>query len=64
MGRHQARRDKLRRGLKKAGAEALLVTDFTNVGYLTGFTGEVDIITLGQGFVKPGDRVEAIPAEK
>jgi len=34
------RRDKLRRVLKKAGADALLVTNFTNVTYLTGFTGE------------------------
>ena len=38
--RHQARRDKLRRKLKKAGADALLVTNFTNVTYLTGFTGD------------------------
>jgi len=40
MDRHQTRRDKLRRAIKKTGAEALLVTDFTNVTYLTGFTGE------------------------
>lgn len=38
--RHLARRDKLRRKLKKAGADALLVTNFTNVTYLTGFTGD------------------------
>ena len=37
---HQARRDKLRKAFKKAGVEALLVTDFTNVTYLTGFTGD------------------------
>ncbi len=36
----QARRDRLRRGLKKAEIDALLVTDFTNVTYLTGFTGD------------------------
>ncbi len=36
----QARREKLRRRLKKAGIEALLVTDTTNVTYLTGFTGD------------------------
>jgi Xaa-Pro aminopeptidase len=36
----QARRDRLRKTLKKAGVDALLVTDFTNVTYLTGFTGD------------------------
>jgi Xaa-Pro aminopeptidase len=38
--RHLARRDKLRRAVARAGAEALLVTNFTNVTYLTGFTGD------------------------
>jgi Xaa-Pro aminopeptidase len=37
---HQTRRDKVRRALRKVGVEALLVTDFTNVTYLTGFTGD------------------------
>ena len=36
----QARRDRLRKALKKAQIDALLVTDFTNVTYLTGFTGD------------------------
>ena len=36
----QARRDRLRKSFKKAGVEAMLVTDFTNVTYLTGFTGD------------------------
>ena len=36
----QARRDRLRKALKKAKIDALLVTDFTNVTYLTGFTGD------------------------
>ena len=40
MTRHAERRDKLRRLLKKTGADALLVTSFTNVTYLTGFTGD------------------------
>ncbi len=40
MTRHAERRDKLRRLLKKTGADALLVTNFTNVTYLTGFTGD------------------------
>ena len=36
----QARRDRLRKAFQKAGVDALLVTDFTNVTYLTGFTGD------------------------
>ena len=36
----QSRRDRLRKALKKANVDALLVTDFTNVTYLTGFTGD------------------------
>jgi len=41
----------------------LLEADNNGV-WLTGFAGEVDIITLGQGFVKSGDRVIATIAEK
>ena len=37
---HETRRDKVRKAMRKLGVEALLVTDFTNVTYLTGFTGE------------------------
>ena len=37
---HETRRDKVRRALRKLGVDALLVTDFTNVTYLTGFTGD------------------------
>ena len=40
MGRHAQRRDKLRRLIAKTGADSLLVTNFTNVTYLTGFTGD------------------------
>ena len=40
MSRFQVRRDKLRRSLKDTGARSFLVTDFTNVTYLTGFTGD------------------------
>ncbi len=36
----QARRDRLRKAFRKAGVDALLVTNFTNVAYLTGFTGD------------------------
>ncbi len=34
------RRQKLRRQVKQEGLDALLVTNFTNVTYLTGFTGD------------------------
>ncbi|MCA9229381.1 MAG: aminopeptidase P family protein [Planctomycetales bacterium] len=34
------RREKIRRRLAKEGVDALLVTDFTNVSYLSGFTGD------------------------
>jgi Xaa-Pro aminopeptidase len=46
MARHPERRDKLRRALKKSGADALLVTSFTNVTYLTGFTGDDSYLLL------------------
>ncbi|MFV2069030.1 MAG: M24 family metallopeptidase [Pirellulales bacterium] len=40
MSRHELRRDRLRKLVHRAGADALLVTNFTNVTYLTGFTGD------------------------
>ncbi len=40
MTRFAKRRDKLRSLLRKAKLDALLVTNFTNVSYLTGFTGD------------------------
>jgi len=46
VDRHQSRRERLRRAVKKAGAEALLVTNFTNVTYLTGFTGDDSYLLL------------------
>lgn len=56
MDQHQARRDKLRKAVKKAGAEALLVTDFANVTYLTGFTGDDSYLLLrGDGAVVLSD---------
>jgi Xaa-Pro aminopeptidase len=42
----QARRDRLRKTLKKAGIDALLITDFTNVTYLTGFTGDDSYVLI------------------
>ena len=38
--RYHRRREKLRRSFAKTKADALLVTDFLNVTYLTGFTGD------------------------
>ena len=46
VDRHQARRDKLRKAVKKVGVDTLLVTDFTNVTYLTGFTGDDSYLLL------------------
>ena len=40
MTRYNTRRNKLRRELKRAGMDSILVTNFTNVTYLTGFTGD------------------------
>jgi len=38
--RFAKRRDKIRRKLRQQKADALLVTNFTNVSYLTGFSGD------------------------
>lgn len=46
MPRFESRRTKLRSRLRKTGAEALLVTNFTNVTYLTGFTGDSSYLLL------------------
>lgn len=40
MPNFHARRDRLRRVLRREKVDALLVTNFTNVTYLTGFTGD------------------------
>lgn len=40
------RRDKLRRLMKEHAADGMLVTDFTNVSYLTGFTGDDSFLLL------------------
>ena len=39
MSRFHQRRSRLRQVLKSQGVSALLITNFTNVAYLTGFTG-------------------------
>lgn len=40
MSRHQPRRDRLRRQLRALNVDALLISSFTNVTYLSGFTGD------------------------
>ena len=40
MAKSEQRRDKLRRLMRKADVDAMLVTNFANVTYLTGFTGD------------------------
>ena len=50
------RRDQLRHAVKQAGVDALLVTNFTNVTYLTGFTGDDSYLLLhGEGQVMLSD---------
>lgn len=48
--RHSLRRQKLLHHLKSvgAGADALLVSNFTNVTYLTGFTGDDSFLYVGR----------------
>lgn len=46
MSHVETRREKLRRALRGTGADALLVTNFTNVTYLTGFTGDDSYLLL------------------
>ena len=40
MDRHQTRRNRLRKLLRKEQLDGLLITNFKNVTYLTGFTGD------------------------
>lgn len=47
MDRFHARRGNLRKLFRKTGAPAMLVTSFTNVSYLTGFTGDDSFLFLG-----------------
>ena len=49
MTRFAQRRRKLARAVKKAGADAMLVTNFLNVTYLTGFTGDDSYLLMGNG---------------
>lgn len=47
--RTASRRDALREVLRKVGVEAMLVTNETNVTYLTGFTGDSTALYIGAG---------------
>lgn len=47
--RHSQRRAKLLQRLKSNEVAALLVSDETNVSYLTGFTGDSSFLLIGQG---------------
>jgi len=56
MSQFEIRRDKLRRSLKRAGADGLLVTNFRNVTYLTGFTGDDSyLLVRGDGEILLSD---------
>ncbi len=46
MARHRQRRDRLRRLVRKTEADAILITDLTNVTYLTGFTGDSSFLLV------------------
>ncbi|MBI2826987.1 MAG: aminopeptidase P family protein [Planctomycetia bacterium] len=47
MDRHHTRRAQLRKLVRGEGADAILITSFTNVTYLTGFTGDDSYLLLG-----------------
>jgi Xaa-Pro aminopeptidase len=49
MDRYQSRLKRLRSAMKKAGVPALLVSNVSNVTYLTGFTGDSSYLWVGPG---------------
>jgi Xaa-Pro aminopeptidase len=56
MSRYAARRDKLRRSFRKVGIDAILISNFTNVTYLTGFSGDDSyLFLLGKGDIVVSD---------
>src|SRR6478736_6160096 len=46
MSVFESRREKVQKLLRSQGADALLVTNFANVTYLTGFTGDDSYLLL------------------
>ena len=49
MTRFHQRRKKLASAVRRMGADAILITNFTNVTYLTGFTGDDSYLLVGAG---------------
>lgn len=49
MARFTQRRKKLSSAVRRLGADAALITNFTNVTYLTGFTGDDSYLLVGAG---------------
>jgi Xaa-Pro aminopeptidase len=49
MTRFQQRRKRLASAVRRMGADAILITNFTNVTYLTGFTGDDSYLLVGAG---------------
>jgi Xaa-Pro aminopeptidase len=61
-----SRREKLRKLVKKTGADALLVTSFVNVTYLTGFTGDDSYLLIrpdGETIISDGRYVTQLEGE-
>ena len=55
------RSQKLRRQLKQEGLDALLVTNFKNVTYLTGFTGDDSyLLKVVQGLLTVAGEVQSV----
>jgi Xaa-Pro aminopeptidase len=48
MSRFEQRRKKLARAVRSVGADAVLITNFKNVTYLTGFTGDDSYLLVGR----------------
>ena len=49
MTRFHQRRKRLASAVRRLGADAILITNFTNVTYLTGFTGDDSYLLVGAG---------------
>ena len=65
MSRFEQRRDRLRQLIRKEGMDAILVTNFVNVTYLTGFTGDDSFLLMtGQGEVMITDWRYSIQLEE
>lgn len=63
--RHAERRERLRHVLRKLEADSLLVTKFTNVTYLTGFTGDDSyLLVWGSGELMISDGRYSLQLDK